>query len=41
MPQRVHESIEVQAPLEDVFQYWSNFARMAELSGPQAQTPSR
>ena len=25
MAQRVHESIEVQAPLEDVFRYWSNF----------------
>jgi uncharacterized membrane protein len=25
MPQRVHESIEVQAPLEDIFSYWSNF----------------
>jgi uncharacterized membrane protein len=25
MAQRVHESIEVQAPLEDVFGYWSNF----------------
>ena len=25
MPQRVHESVEVQAPLQDVFTYWSNF----------------
>jgi Polyketide cyclase / dehydrase and lipid transport len=25
MAQRVHESIEVQAPLEDVFGYWSHF----------------
>ena len=25
MAQRVHESVEVQAPLEDVFNYWSNF----------------
>jgi uncharacterized membrane protein len=25
MAQRVHESIEVQAPVEDVFSYWSNF----------------
>jgi uncharacterized membrane protein len=25
MAQRVHESIEVQAPLQDVFRYWSNF----------------
>ena len=25
MAQRVHESIEVQASLEDVFSYWSNF----------------
>jgi uncharacterized membrane protein len=25
MAQRVHETIEVQAPLEDVFRYWSNF----------------
>ena len=24
MAQRVHESIEVQAPLQDVFTYWSN-----------------
>ena len=25
MPQRVHESVEVQAPLQDVFTYWSDF----------------
>jgi uncharacterized membrane protein len=25
MAQRVHESIEVEAPVEDVFRYWSNF----------------
>ncbi|MBA3388732.1 MAG: SRPBCC family protein [Rubrobacter sp.] len=25
MAQRVHESVEVQAPLRDVFTYWSNF----------------
>lgn len=25
MPQRVHEQIEVQAPIQDVFRYWSNF----------------
>lgn len=25
MAQRVHESIEVEAPLDDVFAYWSNF----------------
>lgn len=25
MPQRVHESVEVQAPFQDVFTYWSNF----------------
>lgn len=25
MAQRVHGSIEVQAPLQDVFRYWSNF----------------
>ncbi len=24
MPQRVHESVEVQAPLQEVFTYWSN-----------------
>ncbi len=25
MAQRVHESIEVEAPVEDIFRYWSNF----------------
>ena len=25
MPQRVHETVEVQAPLQEVFIYWSNF----------------
>ena len=25
MPQRVQESVEVQAPAADVFRYWSNF----------------
>jgi uncharacterized membrane protein len=25
MAQRVHETVQVQAPLEDVFRYWSNF----------------
>ncbi len=25
MAQRVHESVEVEAPLQDVFGYWSNF----------------
>src|ERR687889_657436 len=25
MAQRVHESIEVDAPVDDVFRYWSNF----------------
>ncbi|CAN5210653.1 hypothetical protein BH18ACT10_BH18ACT10_03680 [soil metagenome] len=25
MAQRVHETVEVQAPLQDVFTYWSNF----------------
>ncbi len=24
MAQRVHESIEVEAPVEDIFRYWSN-----------------
>jgi uncharacterized membrane protein len=31
MPQRVHESIEVQAPLEDVFQYWANFENFPNI----------
>jgi uncharacterized membrane protein len=25
MAQRVHESIEVEAPVDDIFRYWSNF----------------
>ena len=25
MAQRVHETIEVEAPVQDVFAYWSNF----------------
>ena len=25
MAQRVHETIEVEAPVEDVYSYWSNF----------------
>ena len=45
MVQRVHESIEVHAPVEDVFQYWSNFENLAgivergELGGPGARRP--
>jgi uncharacterized membrane protein len=31
MPQRVHESIEVQAPLADVFSYWSNFENFSNF----------
>jgi uncharacterized membrane protein len=31
MAQRVHESIEVQAPLEDVFRYWSNFENFSQI----------
>ncbi len=31
MAQRVHESIEVQAPVEDVFQYWSNFENFSNF----------
>src|SRR3712207_1867305 len=31
MAQRVHESVEVQASLEDVFGYWSNFENFAEF----------
>jgi uncharacterized membrane protein len=31
MPQRVHESIDVQAPLEDVFQYWANFENFPNI----------
>ena len=33
MAQRVHESIEVQAPSQDVFAYWSNFENFPELCG--------
>ncbi|QIN79415.1 hypothetical protein GBA65_13855 [Rubrobacter marinus] len=31
MAQRVHESIEVQAPLRDVFSYWSNFENFPKI----------
>ena len=31
MAQRVRESIEVQAPLEDVFSYWSNFENFSNF----------
>jgi uncharacterized membrane protein len=31
MAQRVHESIEVRAPLEDVFSYWSNFESFSDF----------
>ena len=31
MAQRVHESIEVQAPLEDVFTYWSNLENLPQI----------
>jgi uncharacterized membrane protein len=31
MAQRVHESIEVQAPMEEVFQYWSNFENFSNF----------
>lgn len=31
MAQRVHESIEVQAPLRDVFIFWSNFQNLASI----------
>jgi uncharacterized membrane protein len=31
MAQRVHETIEVQAPLEDVFRYWSNFENFSQF----------
>ena len=31
MAQRVHESIEVQAPLQDVFAYWSNFENFSKF----------
>jgi len=29
--QRVHESIEVEAPVEDVFRYWSNFENFSNF----------
>ena len=44
MAQRVHESIEVQASLGDVFSYWSNFenfAKIVERASSAASTPSR
>ena len=31
MAQRVHESIEVQAPLQDVFTYWSNLENLPQI----------
>ena len=31
MAQRIHESIEVQAPLQDVFRYWSNLENFPEI----------
>ena len=31
MTQRVHESIEVQAPLQDVFTYWSNLENFPQI----------
>ncbi len=31
MAQRVHESVEVQAPLQDVFSYWSNFENFPKI----------
>jgi uncharacterized membrane protein len=31
MPQRVHESVEVQAPMQDVFTYWSNFENFPRI----------
>jgi uncharacterized membrane protein len=31
MPQRVHESVEVQAPMQDVFTYWSNFENFPQI----------
>lgn len=31
MAQQVHESIEVQAPLQDVFSYWSNFENFSSF----------
>ena len=31
MAQRIHESIEVQAPLQDVFTYWSNLENLPHI----------
>ncbi len=31
MAQRVHETVEVQAPVEDVFRYWSNFENFSNF----------
>jgi uncharacterized membrane protein len=31
MAQRVHESIEVGAPVEDIFRYWSNFQNFSNF----------
>ena len=31
MAQRVHESIEVQAPFQDVFTYWSNLENFPQI----------
>ena len=31
MAQRLHESVEVQAPLQEVFAYWSNFENFPEI----------
>ena len=31
MAQSVHESIEVQAPVQDVFMYWSNFQNFPQI----------
>ena len=31
MAQRVHESIEVGAPVEDIFRYWSNFENFSNF----------
>jgi uncharacterized membrane protein len=31
MAQRVHESIEIEAPVEDIFRYWSNFQNFSNF----------
>jgi uncharacterized membrane protein len=31
MAQRVHESIEIQAPLQDIFTYWSNLENFPQI----------